>query len=96
MNFWSSFTWCEAIGGKLASFEHMCPETQSRPSNTQNGECPNLTTVGGGTWVHSSMGWNTNKMMTINLSNGRISSSSGVAACGRDTTTCAYPFCEEK
>ncbi|MBP5343808.1 MAG: hypothetical protein J6Y85_01870 [Alphaproteobacteria bacterium] len=41
MNWWSAFTWCEAIGGKLASFESMCPGTQA----LGNAVCPNLKVV---------------------------------------------------
>ena len=40
MNWWSAFTWCEAIGGKLASFSSICPGIQTIP-NKVTGACPN-------------------------------------------------------
>ena len=41
MNWWSAFNWCQSIGGKLATFDSMCPNTQ-RIINTNLGACPNL------------------------------------------------------
>ncbi|MBP5343669.1 MAG: hypothetical protein J6Y85_01130 [Alphaproteobacteria bacterium] len=38
MNWWSAFTWCEAIGGKLASLTDLCPGAQRVASGT----CANL------------------------------------------------------
>ena len=41
MNWWSAFTWCEAIGGKVPSLDSTCPATQ--PITGQS--CPNLKAV---------------------------------------------------
>ena len=99
MNWWSAFTWCEAIGGKLASFTSMCPNTQAISSNTTDGECPNLTKVAGNIWAMSSMGWDDSHNLHINLSNGRLSKGAGSAATTRaysGNTLAILPFCEEK
>ena len=66
MNWWSAFTWCESVGGKLASFEHMCPGSQM-----VEGACPNLTKVGD-TTVYSNAGWSTTLAMLVTLSDGRV------------------------
>ena len=29
VNWWSAFTWCESIGGKIARFENVCPGIQT-------------------------------------------------------------------
>ncbi|MBP5344535.1 MAG: hypothetical protein J6Y85_05640 [Alphaproteobacteria bacterium] len=52
MNWWSAFTWCEAIGGQLASFEHMCPGTQA----IDNSPCPNLKGVTLKIWTSKGKG----------------------------------------
>ena len=51
MNWWSSFLWCEAIGGKQADFWTMCPGTQTVDDQV----CANLKSVLS-TEVWSSMG----------------------------------------
>ena len=53
MNWWSAFTWCESIGGHLASFAHACPEI----SQVNNVICPNLKNVHNATlWTSSGYG----------------------------------------
>jgi len=44
LNWWSGSVWCEAIGGRLASFSSMCPGTLTSADATQ-GACANLTNV---------------------------------------------------
>ena len=55
MNWWSAFTWCEAIGGKLASFSSACPGTQNYSSYTTR-VCGNVIKIIDGdhmpTWVN--------------------------------------------
>ena len=42
MNWWSSFTWCEAIGGKLANLSNMCPGAPQTSNYYYPNACPNL------------------------------------------------------
>ena len=85
MNWWSSFTWCESIGGRLASFFSMSPGAQTTPSGT----CANLKSTGSSTYAWSNTLWQTAKPFRINLSTGKIA---------WDDTTWAdhnVAFCEE-
>lgn len=72
MNWWSAFTWCESIGGKLASFEHLCPSTQmiKNSTNAAPGACPNLTGTGSDVWGWSSTGIDNCQALDVNLSTG--------------------------
>ena len=67
MNLWSAFTWCEAIGGQLASFESMCPNTQ--PAVNSGGVCPNIKGIVQKVWT--STGWNGDRVIAM-WSNGGI------------------------
>ena len=50
MNWWSTFTWCEAVGGHIVSFESACPNTQAL-YYTAAGFCANLTgALNAGVW----------------------------------------------
>jgi len=72
MNWWSSFTWCESIGGKLVSFDTVCPGTQKNDSGT----CPNLKNVGStNDWCLTTLGWSNHKNIVVSLA-GSISYSS--------------------
>jgi len=85
MHWWSAFTWCESIGGKLASFESMCPETQA----VDGTRCANLTKTGGDPWVWANMGLGSNKALVINPNPGQVST-------GWERNSSAIsPFCEE-
>ena len=67
MNWWSAFTWCDSIGGKLASFEHLCPGSPLYNESS----CPNL--KGGAiNWIISSTGWGKSGMVDIKVSAGRV------------------------
>ena len=57
MNWWSAFTWCESIGGRLASFNELCPSNQMLVNET-TGACPNLTAASD---VNSLWLWHTAK-----------------------------------
>lgn len=47
MNWWSAFTWCESVGGKLANIQIMCPNTNL----IEQTDCPNFKGVlSGGSW----------------------------------------------
>ena len=60
MNWWSAFTWCESIGGKLASFESVCPGAKSVQDT-----CPNTKGLGQqiGSWTN--MGWDNDKVFLV-------------------------------
>ena len=90
MNWWSAFTWCDSIGGKLASFEHLCPGTPARPNNVAKA-CPNVTGISerGSTWT--STGWGTNFALNVALGLGHV-----VDGYRRNTTNYHIPICEEK
>jgi len=98
MNWWSAFTWCESIGGRLVSFGSMCPGIQTKPNNVA-GACPNLKGTGTG-YVWANMGWENYMAINLNLSNGAI----GWSNYGGNTRTTDYrnnagitmAFCEEK
>jgi hypothetical protein len=53
MNWWSAFTWCEAIGGKQASFTNMCPGIQINTGQV----CANLKKSGIVDFTWTNMGW---------------------------------------
>ena len=67
MNWWSAFTWCEAIGGKLASWESLCPGTQPLTSIT----CANIKGISSKDYYgYSSLGKDTDYVFEVNLSTG--------------------------
>ena len=67
MNWWSGFTWCESIGGKLASFEHACPGNQTINSGT----CANLKGTESN-WIWIGTGWSQDHALRVLLSTGAI------------------------
>ena len=67
MNWWSSFTWCESIGGQLASFENACPGTQPLSRIT----CANIKGVHNGCG-RTNMSKNTGEAFDVDLSSGNI------------------------
>ena len=74
MNWWTSFVWCESIGGKLATFSSVCPAIQTN-HNPSSGACPNLTNIianNTNTWNWTNMGWKQNAAIAINLSTGGV------------------------
>ena len=92
---WSAFTWCESIGGQLASFESVCPGIQLRENDTQ-GACPNLTKVSDTDKIY---GWNATKLPNSN-SVGRINIKTGNIRSNNvdklsDSKGDNYAFCEE-
>jgi len=89
MNWWSSFTWCEAIGGKLASFESLCPGHQTNPTGT----CANLKGISSG-WNASSTGWNTGNAFYVKLPDGTVDPSAYYGA-SRGRTNKVAALCEE-
>jgi len=74
MNWWSAFTWCESIGGVLARFDHLCPNTQMIKHGTQpgSGACPNLKGVGPNAWGWSSTGIDNCQAFDVNVSTGAV------------------------
>jgi hypothetical protein len=92
-NWWSAFTWCEAISGHLASFGTMCPGIQTNANNTA-GACPNLTGVGSeSAW--SNLGRGTSNVFDVNLSTGGIGSLNTRQGKYANTGGKIHPFCEE-
>ena len=85
LNWWAAFTWCEAIGGKLASVESMCPSAQIQ----DNTRCANLAKTGGDPWLWTNMGLGTKGACVINPGAGTVST-------GWERTSGQSPFCEEK
>lgn len=92
MNWWSAFTWCESIGGHLASFASMCPGVQTN-TNGNSGACPNLAKVFGSAHrAWSNVGWKTNTALNVCLSDGSINDVYGPADRRGGKS---YAFCEE-
>ena len=89
LNFWSAFNWCDGIGGKLASFESMCPGSQTY-TNERRGTCPNLVGLKD-SWHWTSIGWGTSNSLQVNLSTGGIRSFNRAGAYGD-----FFVLCEEK
>ena len=88
MNWWSAFTWCEAIGGKLASFANACPGAQTNSSGT----CANLKGTESN-WIWIGTGWLEDRALRVLLSTGTIYQDTN-----RDTTrtkSTNRAFCEE-
>ena len=96
MNWWSSFTWCEAVGGKLASFEAMCPNT-TQLNNPTTGACPNLTNVAvGDLHARSSLGYRTFGAFFVRLNSGAVYDDYYSARSKSDSDWCHFrAFCEE-
>ena len=92
LNWWSAFTWCESIGGQLASFEHMCPGTQALNGNA----CPNLTAVYNITKTYL---WNSVKLpngMILNVSPQTGITRNYFANESYDSKGSVFATCEEK
>ena len=88
-NWWSAFSWCETIGGHLASFYDMCPNTKTNTDSTQ-GTCANLAGLSTrSAWT--SMGWQSNNALYVALSYGTV----GKAYSNRTDSIRYSPFCEE-
>ena len=87
MNWWSSFTWCEAIGGHLASFATVCPGAQTHTS----GNCPNVKGINSGLG-RTSTGWQGNATFYVNLASGAYEANDSY---GLRSYTFPYPLCEE-
>ena len=68
MNWWSSFTWCEAIGGKMASFASMCPNTQAASNSGKY--CANIRSLVSHVWID--MGWSRERALAIWAAEGQI------------------------
>jgi len=90
MNWWSARTWCESIGGKLASFENVCPGVGMRPNNV-TGACPNAKGISSG-WVYTSMGWSTQCALHVQSGSGAVA---GCDYSHNRTNSDAFPLCEE-
>ena len=82
---WPAFTWCESIGGRLASFEHMCPGNQTINSDT----CANVKGIDSG-WGWTSTGWGADTALHVNLSSGAVNSISN-----RTDGNFYVPVCEK-
>ena len=84
MTWWSGFTWCEAIGGQLASFEHACPASQP----VTNTPCPNF--QGTNFKFKTSMGIRNESFVSV------ISGNVVFYTRDCDHVNCGFPLCEEK
>ena len=72
MNWWSAFNWCQANGGVLADFTHMCPSVATQQNNVE-GACPALQGIlETSQWVWSSYGWSTSLALHVNLLSGAV------------------------
>ena len=91
LNWWSDFTWCEFIGGTLASFDSLCPESRVQDTRTA-GDCPNLTKVGNSIWIASNIGNGSGNVFVINLSSGAISGAWGRSDASNNNY--GYAVCE--
>jgi len=101
MNWWSAFTWCESVGGKLAKLSNLCPGAQTNP-NLATGACPNLTAIhssNSNRWNWTSSGWGNNASIAINLATGGIGGGNfgyGSFQDTRNTRLLSQPaICEE-
>ena len=81
-NWWTSFVWCNEIGGRLASFESVCPGVQTFNS----GACPNIKGLNIQCWT--SMGWQSNNAI-------RVQYSGNVNNDYRHNDANTYALCEE-
>ena len=61
MNWWSAFTWCESVGGKLANIQVMCPNTNL----IEKTECPNFKGVLSGISAWSTTGSSDSSVWTL-------------------------------
>ena len=93
MNWWSAFTWCEAIGGKLASFTNVCPGVQIMSNNT-TGACPNAKGIGSNNFFWTNTGSGSGSAFLVNLSTGAIPAHNRNGS-GTNGSYC-NPLCEEK
>ena len=89
-NWWSTFTWCEAIGGKLTSFESMCPGTQPINGHT----CANVKGIYSRYKGSCSMGIDTTRTIAADLSSGTLTTWSGIG--DRNSSYDRPALCEEK
>jgi len=85
-NWWSMFTWCEAIGGHFVSFTTLCPGNQVIDSGT----CANVKGIGSGEYK-TSTGWGTNNALAVSFSNGGVFLGNG----RQDSYKRYRPVCEE-
>ena len=89
MNWWSSFTWCESIGGKLVAFEHLCPGTQTAGGQS----CPNVKGISNAGRGRTSQGSGTDRTLDVQFSDGVTSTENGYAS---RNLTWPNVLCEEK
>jgi len=95
VNWWSAFTWCESIGGKLASYQDLCPTTQTASLDTTI-ICDNIkgTSKNSELWGWTSLAKGDSFAFHVNFSSGKVSDGIGVAAYGR-TNPNVYAVCSE-
>ena len=85
INWWSAFTWCDSIGGKLASLESLCPGTQY----FSFADCPNFKGTGQN-YYWTSTGLGTRDAFTVSLAG-------SLGTNNRDANTASgTALCEEK
>ena len=90
MTWWSAFTWCEAIGGQLTSFENLCPGTQIINSGT----CPNMKgSSSGHGWT--SQGWGQDTALILNFATGGIETRTRATSKAPGGGTPMRSICEE-
>ena len=87
MNFWSTFTWCESIGGEPASFDNLCPSCQQAW-----GYCPNLKKLlSSRDYYRGNTPRNSDSTWLFILQNGEIDYAGGITRAAG-----AKPICQEK
>ena len=94
MNWWSAFTWCEAIGGKLANLSNMCPSAQQTSNYYYPNACPNLLKAIS-TEVWSDNGSNQTSRALFIAANNSIYDGGGHSDNNRNATK-FRAFCEER
>ena len=99
MNWWSTFTWCQASSMQVASWDGMCPEITAAVNNTSNA-CPNLNLgnnaplISGtsNAWVYPNIQSTTSgKALRVNLVNGVINE---IDKNRTNAYTDAFAFCQ--
>ncbi|MBP5344574.1 MAG: hypothetical protein J6Y85_05855 [Alphaproteobacteria bacterium] len=93
MNWWSAFTWCEAIGGKVASLTSMCPGATVISDYNNHSACPNLQDRTANVMIWSSTGSGSQKVFMF-VENNAIYD--GANYGGGVRTQFYYALCEEK
>lgn len=69
MSWFNALIWCQSIGHKLVSFEHLCPGIPT--ANNENGPCTNIKSRGV-FWGWTNLPSGSKNAFTVDLVNGHI------------------------